>query len=131
MTKLSGVRVFGNHHDYEGDQPWWTLRFASNLSKTEKAKIAALLGASDAAIDGNFEPPKWESARQCQWETCDPWFSDPRAWQQFYAEVDSVFADLHQAFPLYAIFLQEGQFYDHKGPEENLAKLSDEQLAAL
>ena len=97
QSGLVGVRIFGNHHAYEGDQPWWTLRFATDLSTSDKRKVAALLDRSSASSDGNFDPPTWTSARQCQWDTCDPWFSNAKAWAKFYAKVDKVFEQISTA----------------------------------
>lgn len=126
--EISGVRVFGNHHEYEGDNPWWTLRFQSTLAKEEKEKISTLFNKSGISFKGNFDSLGWQSDRQCHWVTMDPWFESQEEWETFYEEVDELLVEVHGGFPLFALFFQKGQF--HEGNRE-LIGLSDEELSSL
>ena len=127
-TSIENVHIFGNHHEYDGDQPWWTLRFKSPLTAKDKKRIGAVLDRSGVAMDGNFEPLVWESDRQCHWDSCDPYFGSPKAGQRFYDSVDKLFLTVHNADPLFAIFFQVGQF--HESGQE-LVHLDDDELERL
>jgi hypothetical protein len=116
--------LFGDHRAYEGDNPWWTLRFVSPLSPKDKKVLSVLLEGANG-----LEASDWVEHTQCQVQLpTEPDFEDEEAWEAFYDQVDEVFDAVHAKFPLTAIFLQDGQFW---GEEEELTELSNEELLQL
>jgi hypothetical protein len=112
---------FGSHRGYDGDNPWWTVRFAHELSASERARVAHL------ALRAEVSASAWKQRRQVQIGADDPFFESEREWTAFYARVERLFAVLHAELPIFAIFFQEGQFHAGKP----LVGLDDAALAKL
>jgi hypothetical protein len=105
MAARAAFLRFGDHHEYPGDNPWWTVRFARKLSRSERAQIAQLTSAA-----GEVAASGWKNDRQVQIGTDDPFFETEREWNAFFRRVERLFADLHARFPIFAVFFQNGQF---------------------
>ncbi len=119
-----GFMIFGDHAAYEGDNPWWTLRFRERLSAEKKKRLRERVGSwSDFAVF--VEAGSWHDDRQVQLGS-EPDCETDREWKAYYRRVDAIIGKIHAMSPLFAVFFQDGQF--HGGKE--LSGLSDEELAA-
>ncbi|HEU0032833.1 MAG TPA: SOSS complex subunit B family protein [Kofleriaceae bacterium] len=121
--QLAGVLQFGDHHAYDGDRPWWTLRFVEPIARADRNQVAALLTGVD---DADFELT-WIGPRQCQLDPGDLAIADAAGWKRLYKQIDALLARIHDRFPLFAVMLQGGQFAG-KG---ELDTLDDDALAAI
>jgi hypothetical protein len=125
-TKSTVVRAdflrFGDHRGYDGDQPWWTVRFVHQLSRDERAQVARLVSAG-----GEVAADAWKDGRQVEIAASDPFFETEREWLAFYARIERLMAALHAQFPIFALFFQKGQFHGGK----SLVGLDDAALKKL
>jgi hypothetical protein len=60
----------------------------------------------------------------------NPWFENQEGWNCFYEDVDTLLESIHQQWPLFAIFFQDGQFFG-KRPGRKLTELEDKLLIEL
>jgi hypothetical protein len=116
---------FGDHHAYDGDKPWWTLRFAAPLSK---AQHNALRRKVAEALDGIAEIEEWDSTRQVLLSAADPYFESAAEWNAFYRSIDELLIKVHEQFGLLAVLFQDGQSF---GDGQSLSKQPDEALRRL
>lgn len=120
--------IFGDHHEYPGDNPWWTLRFREEPSAAQKKVVEDFVMHQMAirSVADLLTIDDWEG-RQVQLSGPEGGFDDEAEWSQFYRGMDRFFDALHQKVALFAVMLQEGQFHDG----EELVDHSDEQLQSL
>lgn len=116
---------FGDHHAYDGDKPWWTLRFAAPPSKSQHRALRSLV---QEALDGVADIEDWDSTRQVVLSATDPYFESAAEWNQFYRDVDALLLRIHEQYVLRAVFFQDGQSF---GEGQSLSKVSDEALQQL
>ncbi|MBK7539552.1 MAG: hypothetical protein IPI49_30210 [Myxococcales bacterium] len=116
---------FGDHHAYDGDKPWWTLRFATPPSKAQHQALRRLVLE---ALDGVADVEDWDSTRQVLLSATDPYFESAAEWNAFYRDVDTLLLRIHEQFGLLAVFFQDGQSY---GDGQSLSKEPDETLRQL
>lgn len=118
------MRVYGNPKtDYEGDNPWWTLRFAEPVSPKELEALDAWLMETAPDLGLCFDDA-FKGGRQVQVEA-DAFAESPAEWTAFYESAETTFAALHARRPLTALFFQEGQFY---GEGKELTGVDDDAL---
>jgi len=111
----------GDASTYEGDNPWWTLRFAAPVSAPQQQALTAVFAGSELHL-----ADRWENDRQVQLDAdvaCD----SEGEWRAFYRRVDARLAKAHAACPLSVVFLQEGQFVTG----QPLLALDDDELRAV
>lgn len=122
--KTAKSRAFlrvGDPSTYEGDNPWWTLRFAAPVTAAQRQALGEVFAGSELHL-----AERWESDRQVQLEAdvaCD----SEGEWRAFYRRVDALLAKAHATCPLSVVFLQEGQFVTGRP----LLALDDEALRAV
>jgi hypothetical protein len=93
---------FGAYRLYDGDNPWWTLRFVNSLTRDERLDVAHRVEKR-----GELTADTWKGGRELQIGAQDPFFETQRAWNAFYSRVERLFAELHAQFPLSAVFFQD------------------------
>jgi hypothetical protein len=116
---------FGDHHAYDGDKPWWTLRFAVALSKSQHQGLRHLV---TEATEGIADVEDWDGTRQVLLSASDPYFESSAEWNAFYRNVDALLVRIHEHFGLLAVFFQDGQAF---GEGQSLSKVPDETLRQL
>jgi hypothetical protein len=116
---------FGDHHAYDGDKPWWTLRFAAPLSRVQHKTLRRLVMDG---LDGVADIEDWDSTRQVLLSATDPYFESAAEWISFYHGIDALLTRVHSEFGLLAVFFQDGQSF---GDGQSLSKQPDEALLAL
>jgi hypothetical protein len=116
---------FGDHHAYDGDKPWWTLRFSAQPSKAQHNALRRLVADS---LDGVADIEEWDSTRQLLLSATDPYFESAAEWNAFYRDIDELLLKIHEQFGLLAVFFQDGQSF---GDGQSLSKQPDEALRAL
>ncbi|MEZ4236802.1 MAG: hypothetical protein R3F59_11740 [Myxococcota bacterium] len=94
MARAKAWRRIGSHRGYDGDAPWWTVRFAAAPRRDAVAALAEQV--PDLALS-------WDDDRQAVLDPGDPAFDDDRAWKRFYAAVDALLDDLHASYPLLVV----------------------------
>lgn len=111
----------GDASTYEGDNPWWTLRFAAPVTAAQRRALVEVFAGSELHL-----ADRWESDRQVQLDAdvaCD----SEGEWRAFYRRVEARLAKAHAACPLSAVFLQERQFVTGRP----LLALGDDELRAV
>ena len=116
---------FGDHHAYDGDKPWWTLRFAAQPTKAQHKALRKLVAEK---LDGIADIEEWDSTRQLLLSANDPFFESAAEWNAFYRGVDELLNKIHEQFGLLAVFFQDGQSF---GDGQSLSKQPDEALRML
>lgn len=116
---------FGDHHAYDGDKPWWTLRFVDKPSKSQHKALRKLV---EETLDGIADIEEWDSTRQILLSAVDPYFESAAEWNSFYRNIDVLLNKIHEQFGLLAVFFQDGQSF---GDGQSLSKQPDEALRAL
>lgn len=116
---------FGDHHAYDGDKPWWTLRFVDKPSKSQHKALRKLV---EETLDGIADIEEWDSTRQILLSAVDPYFESAAEWNNFYRNIDVLLNKIHEQFGLLAVFFQDGQSF---GDGQSLSKQPDEALRAL
>jgi hypothetical protein len=116
---------FGDHHAYDGDKPWWTLRFTAQPSRAQHLALRKLVAES---LDGIAELEEWDSTRQLLLSANDPFFESAAEWNAFYKSVDVLLQRIHEQFGLLAVFFQDGLSY---GDGQSLSKQPDEALRRM
>lgn len=116
---------FGDHHAYDGDKPWWTLRFSAPPSKSQHKALRRMV---TDATDGVADVEDWDSTRQVLLTATDPYFESSAEWNAFYRTIDELLLRIHEKFELLAVFFQDGQTF---GEGQSLSKEPDETLRML
>jgi hypothetical protein len=116
---------FGDHHAYDGDKPWWTLRFTTPPSKAQHKALRRLVAEK---LEGIADIEEWDSTRQVLLSATDPYFESAAEWNAFYRNVDELLVKIHEQFGLLAVFFQDGQSF---GDGQSLSKQPDEALRLL
>jgi len=118
------MRIYGDpKSDYEGDNPWWTVRFAEPISAQQLETLDEWLIETAPDLGLCFDD-SFEGGRQVQ-VGADAFATSPAEWAAFYEGAERAFGALHARRPITALFFQEGQFY---GEGEELTGLHDDAL---
>lgn len=109
VMKKKPYIFIGDHNKFDGDHPWWTLRFEGPISSTPG--IESIIDAVVKEQGGcNLSSSGPDSAHL---DFGDAFFESTREWAAFHTAVESAFDAVHEEFPLFAVV-----FFDWDGMSE-------------